>query len=86
MEQVLTDAEWLDAMYTDGDALPMCCAVISELRDDLISIVRNDGRDLGGYYAKCAYETWLKVLDAHEGAELPVIAKLMAAIKEKQNL
>ena len=40
----LTDSEWMSVISSERDGLPRCCGNISELRDVLISIAREDGR------------------------------------------
>lgn len=41
---VLTDEEWMSIINKDRDGLPPCCANVSGLRDEIISIAREDGR------------------------------------------
>ncbi len=39
----LTDEEWMSIISQARDGLPVCCANISELRDELISAARMNG-------------------------------------------
>jgi hypothetical protein len=41
---VLTDEEWMSIINKEREGLPPCCANVSALRDELISIAREDGR------------------------------------------
>ncbi len=38
-----TPEEWMDIMNTEGEFLPMCCAVISEIRNTLMGTLREGG-------------------------------------------
>lgn len=40
--QTLTDTEWMSIINRDRDGLPPCCANISQLRDTVISLARED--------------------------------------------
>ena len=40
---VLSDEEWMSIINRERDGLPPCCANVSALRDEIISIARDDG-------------------------------------------
>jgi hypothetical protein len=42
----LTDTEWMSIIDGSRDGLPVCCANVSALRDDIISAARNGGTPL----------------------------------------
>jgi hypothetical protein len=39
----LTDREWMSIINRERDGLPPCCANVSALRDEIISLATNDG-------------------------------------------
>jgi len=41
---VLTDTEWMDLIDKEREALPVCCANLSSLRDCIVKAARNGGR------------------------------------------
>jgi len=40
---ILTDEEWMSIINRERDGLPPCCANVSALRDEIISLAREDG-------------------------------------------
>ncbi len=47
---VLTDEEWMSIINRERDGLPPCCANVSGLRDEIISIARADGTSFFTYH------------------------------------
>ena len=37
----LTAEQWVDLIRVDGESFPACCANLSAIRDELISVLRN---------------------------------------------
>lgn len=78
--QSLTDAEWMQLIDQTADGLPYCCANISALRDDIISLARC-GREYTEYVHRdevVRHYHW--VVGGHE--PLPLVEKLFAEICE----
>ncbi len=79
MKIELTDSEWISLL--DGNAedsgLPICCANISALRDQLVSIVR-DGRnsDIMKWEIDDLKQKIKWVIDGHDIEGLPLIKKI----------
>ena len=79
----LTDGEWIRLIdgECDDSELSKCCANISELRDTLVSIVR-DGRNNPIYNWKLKelmkHLKW--VHDGHEFTNMPVLRKICQQI------
>lgn len=54
-----SDSVWVNIINAEGEYLPRCCAVISEIRDELISVLRENGQisciDLEKIYTSLKY-------------------------------
>mgnify|MGYP005997610877 CR=1 FL=1 len=90
----LTDSEWIGLI--DGEAedshLPKCCSNMSELRDVLISIVRNGRNDEVPFYLINDLKRTLKwVADGHDLSNFKVLQKIVNIVgiaeeHEKQSI
>lgn len=80
---VLTDSEWISLIdgSDDHSGLPTCCANISALRFDLITIIRN-GRNnpLSNWEVEGLIQKLQWCYDGHDLEDLPVIQKICKQI------
>lgn len=78
----LTDAEWMSLIDQTDEGLPYCCANISTLRDDIISIARY-GRELSAWSATrfLRHMYWCR----GEVEDLPVVQKLFQQVIANPN-
>ena len=53
----LTDHEWIDLLDREGEGLPMCCANISGLRDEIRYMLEN-GRTVNEEIARSFNMRW----------------------------
>jgi hypothetical protein len=75
---VLTDEEWMSIINKERDGLPPCCANVSNLRDEIISIARADGASFYTYHDHLKIKLgW--VFPEH-GEPSPAIQKIIGQI------
>jgi hypothetical protein len=75
---ILTDEEWMSIINMERDGLPVCCANISDLRDRLITVARDDGEV---FFPEKLKESIKFVLDGHDN--LPLIEKIRDTLDDK---
>lgn len=74
----LTDEEWMSLIDgTRPDGLQSCCANISALRDEIISLARMGGTSPLGITIERLAMVWGAAIDGHDGLDqIPALVKL----------
>lgn len=70
----LTDEEWMSVLDMEREGLPYCCANISALRDELLSIARYGGTVEWRKTGLARAFVWAE--DSHDFSQLPVMVKI----------
>lgn len=71
----LTDEEWMSIIDSKRDGLPICCANVAALRDDLIEAARRGGR-VDFFNQVSRHFTWVFPSHGDPQAMSPVMGKI----------
>lgn len=78
----LSDSEWMSLI--DGSdkrgGLTRCCANISELRDEIMSLARNAGDGVFTMHIERFKVIYGQAADSHDLTSIPALAKLVAQL------
>lgn len=74
----LTDTEWMSLISKERDGLPACCTSVSNLRDQITQLAREDGV-LNITIALMLAEAYEDFDGSHE--KLPLVEKLMDQVR-----
>lgn len=79
----LSDEEWMSLINKEREGLPVCCANISELRDQIILIAR-DGTKLPPWNGMAFLRAYRVARDGHDftDATTPVLLRLVKEVVE----
>lgn len=85
-DSTLTDSEWMSLINKERDGLPECCANISELRDQIIQIIR-DGGKLAPWNGMQFLRAYRVCRDGHDlnDETTPVLMKLVREVAESMD-
>lgn len=75
----LADAEWMSIIARDRGGLDACCESISDLRDAVIALAREDGEivSTGSFL-----DTYEHAAEGHDLSEFPVLTRIVERVRE----